>query len=80
MDNTAIIGIKQLHSELSSIHDRFLQVKEIIVVKNSKPIFKIMPLSANNPKKKYTLSDFAKCQFHSGEKNLSKNIDNIIYS
>jgi prevent-host-death family protein len=72
-----IVGIKQLHAELKDLPERVANGEEFIVVKNSKPVFKIVPL-APQPQRKYTLEDFKALQFKGG-KNLSKNIDKILY-
>ncbi len=48
------------------------------VVKNSKAVFQIVPLE-RVPGKKYTLKDVLKIRFRSKDKNLSKNIDKIVY-
>jgi antitoxin (DNA-binding transcriptional repressor) of toxin-antitoxin stability system len=74
---TAIIGIKQLHVDLKSISQRVQNGEEFVVVKNSKPVFRIIPLE-EKPVKKYTLKDFESIQFKGG-KDLSKNIDKILY-
>ncbi len=76
--DTKIISVKQLHKELKNIADLALKGHSFIVVKNSKPVFRIEPIKENKIKK-YTLDDFRKIQFRFKNKNLSKNIDNIIY-
>lgn len=72
-----IIGIKQLHKDLKKISALVLEGQEFIVVKNSKPAFKIVPLES--PKAKFTLKDLSQLQFNTGNKNLSKEIDKILY-
>jgi len=74
---TQIIGIKQLHKELSKISEKARKGQSFIVVKNSKPVFRIEPLESL-VKPRYTLKDLEKIRFK-GEKNLSKNIDKILY-
>ncbi|MBU1519581.1 hypothetical protein KJ973_02740 [Patescibacteria group bacterium] len=74
-----IIGIKQLHQNLKQITDATMTGQSFLVVKNSKPAFRIEPVQGLNLKK-YTLKDFKKLQFKSANKNLSKNIDKILYN
>ncbi len=77
--NTQIIGIKQLHSTLKKVADAALMGQSFLVVKNSKPVFKIEPIkSVGN--KKYSLKDFSKIKFFAKDKNLSKKIDQIAYN
>jgi len=74
--DTRIVGIKNLHKQLSKISDEALEGKSFIVVKNSKPVFRIEPIEKE---KKYNLGDFTKIQFRSKNKNLSREIDSSIY-
>lgn len=83
-----IIGIKNLHKMLSKIPDMVDQGDEFIVVKNSKPAFKITSI---NKKKKIKVTrdstdetvsiydKFKDLQFKGAGKNLSKDIDKILY-
>lgn len=73
-----IIGIKQLYTKLKEISEETLCGKSFIVVKNSKPVFRIEPIEAKKTKK-YNLKDLKKAQFMVADKNLSKNIDKIVY-
>lgn len=73
-----IIGIKDLHKELSSIPDQVKNGTTFIVVKNSKPAFKIVPIDTQE-EKRYTLDDLFALQFDGGDPNLSANIDKIVY-
>lgn len=75
-----IVGIKQLHADLKTIPDRIKEGEEFVVVKNSKPVFKIVAMDAA-PKKRFTLKDLAnmpELKFNGG-KNLSRDIDKILY-
>ena len=74
---TKTIGVKQLHQQLDKITRETRQGTSFVVLKHTTPLFRIEPI--NPIQKKYTLDDFKKLQFHSGEKNLSKNIDKIVY-
>ena len=73
-----IIGIKQLHKDLKNISMKVQQGQSYIVVKNSKPVFRIEPFESAEDKK-YDLMDYKKFQFKTGDKNLSKEIDKILY-
>lgn len=76
-----IIGIKQLHKQLKQVSEQTVCGKSFIVVKNSTPVFRIEPMNDKSiGKEKYTLADFKKIQFKSKHKNLSKNIDKIVYN
>jgi len=73
-----IIGVKQLHKNLKQISEAAMSGESFLIVRNSKPVFRIEPVK-KIMKKKYSLDDFKKIQFKSGDKNLSKNIDKIVY-
>ena len=73
------IGVRQLHLDLSKISERTSKGEEFLVMKNSKPIFKIVPYRLKNKSGKYSLKDFLKLKTSTGDKNLSKNIDKILY-
>jgi len=72
-----IIGIKQLYRQLAQISEAVLRGQSYLVVKNSRPVFRIEPIN-DLPDKKYGLSDIKKIRFRGGKK-LSEKIDNIIY-
>lgn len=73
-----IVGIKELHKRLSEISDLVGRGYSFLVVKNSRPAFSIEPIR-EEIRRKYSLKDFDKIRFKSGDKNLSKKIDRIIY-
>lgn len=75
---TRIIGIKQLHKELKKVSEETRKGHSFLVVKNSKPVFQINPID-DEDEMLYSLEDFKKIQFISSDKDLSKNIDKIIY-
>lgn len=78
MNSTAqIIGIKQFHKDMKKVTEQVSKGQEFIVVKNSKPAFRIVPI--DTPKAKFSLKDLSKLQFNTGEKNLSREIDKILY-
>ncbi len=74
-----IIGIKQLHTQLRKISQETLKGRSFIVVKNSRPVFRIEPIS-DSKEKKYNFSDLKGLQFQCSDKNLSKKIDKIMYA
>jgi len=75
---TQIIGIKQLHKDLSRIAEKIRKGQSYIVVKNSKPVFRLEPMEeVFEPK--YTFKDLEKIKFKSKDRNLSKKIDKIVY-
>ncbi|MEK7649202.1 MAG: hypothetical protein AAB400_04825 [Patescibacteria group bacterium] len=76
--NDQIIGIKQLQTHLKHLTQQVQEGSSFVVVKNSKPVFRIEPIEGAKTKR-YTLTDLKKLQFRSGTKNLSKSIDKIIY-
>jgi antitoxin (DNA-binding transcriptional repressor) of toxin-antitoxin stability system len=73
-----IIGIKQLHKDLSKISEEAKRGQSFIVVKNSKPVFRIEPVGSL-VRPRYTIKDFEKIRFKSNDKNLSRHIDKILY-
>ena len=76
-----IIGIKQLQTQLKNIADETLKGKSFTVVRNSQPVSKIEPI-VQLQQKKYTLKDLINLQEEvgfKGGKNLSKEIDRIVY-
>lgn len=75
---TQIIGVKQLYKDLKRISDQTLNGQSFLVVKNSKPIFRIEPIKEVK-NKKYNLNDAKKLQFVIRDRNLSKNIDKHLY-
>jgi len=74
-----IVGIRQLHRDLTKIMKAVSKGDEFVVMRNSKPVFRIMPLERHPTPRLFTLKDLKKLQFHSGEKDLSKKIDEIVY-
>lgn len=72
-----IIGVRELQRNLRKISNKALKGQAFVVVRNAKPLFKITPIAASRPK--YTLKDFRRLEFDSGERNLSRRIDEIVY-
>lgn len=75
---STIIGIKELQGNLKRVADAAQRGETFTVVRDSKPVFRIEPI-AGGKKGKYTLRDLLSIRFNSGEKNLSKRIDKILY-
>lgn len=67
-----------MYKNLKDISKKALEGQSFLVVKNSKPIFRIEPIKETGLKK-YNLGDLKKIQFVVQDKNLSKNIDKSIY-
>lgn len=74
-----IIGIKQLHKELTKVAHAAQRGKSFLVVRHAKPVFRIEPAMPAGKRKKYQLSDLLALRFHSGDKNLSQKVDEIVY-
>ena len=73
-----IIGIKQLHKDLTKVAMAAQKGKSFIVVKYAKPVFRIEPVRTVRAAN-YTLDDFKKIRFSSAYPNLSKHIDRYVY-
>ncbi|USN59364.1 MAG: hypothetical protein H6767_04840 [Candidatus Peribacteria bacterium] len=72
------IGIKDLHKNLKNIPDMVDSEGDILVLKNSKPAFKISSIRTKR-NKSYTMYDLEKMQFTSGDKDLGSKVDMYIY-
>lgn len=72
------MSIKDLHINLKKIPDMVDSWDDILVLKNSKPAFRITSVRAKRWKK-YTMNDLMKLQFSSKEKTLSLDMDKYIY-
>lgn len=70
-----IIGVKQFHKEFKNIARDTRRGKSFLVMKRSEPLFRVEPV-AQRPQK--SMADLFKIHFK-GDKNLSKNIDKILY-
>ena len=77
--STKVIGIKQVYTNLKTIPEGTSQGVSFLVVKNSKPTFKIVPLDSSGNDNEFTLDDLKDVQFDGGDKNMSKEIDKYIY-
>ena len=69
------ISIREYLRNYNTYNDKVMKGESFIVVKNNKPQIKLSPVE---DEKKYTMKDLLSIRF-SGDKNLSKNIDKIVY-
>ena len=75
----AIIGIKQLHKDLTAVAEAAARGKSFVVVRHAKPVFRIEPMRSET-KKTHTLEDVGRLGFHSHDKKMSKMIDQLLYA
>ncbi len=75
---STIIGIKELQRSLKKVADAAGRGETFTVVRDSKPVFRIEPI-AGRKTGKYRLKDLLSIRFNSGEKDLSKRVDEIVY-
>lgn len=73
------IGVRELQRDFASIKAAVGRGKSFVIMSHAKPIARLVPMEEEKPKAKYTLKDFEKIRFSGGDKNLSKNIDKILY-
>ena len=78
MPEPTMIGIKQLHADLSKVAQAVERGNSYIVMRHAKPLFRIEPIGRYG-NKKYTLKDLMNIRFDSPDKNLSKKIDHYVY-
>lgn len=74
-----IIGVRELQRNLRVISNQALRGRSFMVVRNTKPLFRIEPPRSPLKNARHTLADFKKIQFRSGNPNLSQKIDKILY-
>ena len=74
---TKAIGIKELQRDLTKIAREARRGASFIVLKHAVPMFRIEPPALQN--KKYSWADIEKLQVHTGQQNLSRDIDKIVY-
>ena len=74
-----IIGVKQLYKNLGAISRRARKGESFVVMKHTTPLFRVVPYEENVEKNLHTLADLTQLQFRSGEKNLGRKIDKIVY-
>ncbi len=69
------INIRELYRNLKKITERAEKGESFLVLKNSRPVFKIEP---EQKKKPFSIEELSKIRFK-GPKDLSKRIDEIVY-
>jgi len=78
-----MVGIKQLHRDMSRIARRVKGGERIVVMKHAAPMFVLAPYHdgylIRMKKKKYTLADLKKLQTRGGDRSISKKIDALVY-
>jgi len=75
----SIIGIKELHRNLKRVADAAVKGKSFTVVRDSKPVFRIEPVGVE-PRGGGTMREILKrLEFSDKDRNLSRNIDKIVY-
>lgn len=71
------IGVREFQRDFASVTAAVERGQSFIVVRHAKPIARLVPVE-DEKKRKYTLKDLETLRF-SGGKNLSKEIDKIVY-
>ena len=74
-----IIGVRELTRNMKTISRAAKRGTSFLVMRNTEPIFRIEPITDEKQTGKYTLKDLIGIRFKSGEKDLSKRVDEIVY-
>jgi antitoxin (DNA-binding transcriptional repressor) of toxin-antitoxin stability system len=74
-----MIGIRELHAQMARVSQSALEGQEFIVIRNSKPVFKIVPYKTAKSKA-YSLKDVLNLKKKTGNPDLSKQMDALLYS
>ncbi len=74
-----IIGIKELHKNLKRVADAAVKGASFTVVRDSRPVFNVEPVGTEARPGGSMEEILERLRFSSGDKNLSKNIDKIVY-
>ena len=74
------IGIKELQLHMPTITAQAMRGKSFIIRKHGKPAFRIEPMRRKTDQKKYALDDIDGIAFVSGEKNLSRRVDAMVWT
>ena len=81
--DSEIIGMKELHRNLKRVADRALKGRSFTVVRDSRPVFRIEPITrytAGKKRKYLTIRDILKAgSFSDPDPHLSQKIDDIVY-
>lgn len=75
--STEIIGVKQLQHNIKHYGEAALAGRTFVVVRNSKPFFKIVP--ASDPVKTGTWKSMVAAAQFDGDPDLSARIDEVVY-
>lgn len=73
-----VIGVRELVRNAKSVSRQTRKGVSFVVMRNREPLFRVEPVTERRGKK-YTKKDLFSLQFRSGDKNLSKRIDEILY-
>ena len=73
-----IIGVRELVRNTKAVSRETRKGVSFIVMRNTEPLFRIEPVVEGRGKK-YSKKDLMGIRFKSGERDLSKKIDNIVY-
>ncbi len=71
------INVRDLQRRFKEVSEQIQQGESLIVLKNTKPIFRIEPITKNTDKEVF-MKAIKDIQFEDNE-NLSKDADNIVY-
>lgn len=77
------INIREFQRNMKSVGEKVAKGRSFLVLKNAKPVFEVRPVTLETHKKtkrtqKEFLRDLSAIRIH-GEKDLSRNIDKIVY-
>jgi antitoxin (DNA-binding transcriptional repressor) of toxin-antitoxin stability system len=72
------IGSRELLRNMKGVKQAVAKGIEYEVYDRTNPIFRIVPITANQ-NKKYTFADLSAFQFSTDDPNLSKRVDDIVY-
>jgi len=73
-----IIGIRELTRNTKDVYRDTRRGISFVVMRNTEPLFRIEPIGAHR-KGKHTLADLLSIRFRSGDKDLSKKVDTVVY-
>jgi antitoxin (DNA-binding transcriptional repressor) of toxin-antitoxin stability system len=71
------VSVREVTRNFSKLYARAQRGEYFSVQNRGEEVCSIAPPAPQ--KKKYTLADFKKIQFHSGERNLSSRVDELLY-
>ena len=75
------IGVKEFRNDFKKIVRATKRGQSFVVTSHKEPLFRIEPPQKEKKRAAKTLlEEFGDLQFHSGQKDLSKRIDEIVYA